>query len=107
MLCRSPEPSIIGTSSRCKSSVIPEVTLTSRYIATLLGLAIGDALGTIVEFSPRGSFQPLITMTGAGPFNLKPDQWTDDSSMALCLVESLITKNAFNPADQMARHLNW
>ncbi|WP_308922332.1 ADP-ribosylglycohydrolase family protein [Janthinobacterium sp. J1-1] len=86
---------------------MPEMTLTSRYLGTLLGLATGDALGTTVEFSPRGSFPPVTTMTGAGPFNLKPGQWTDDTSMALCLAESLITKNAFNPADQMARYLNW
>lgn len=86
---------------------MPEMTLTSRYLATLLGLATGDALGTTVEFSPRGSFPPVTTMTGGGPFNLKPGLWTDDTSMALCLAESLITKNAFNPADQMARYLNW
>ena len=46
-------------------------------------------------------------MTGAGSFNLKPGQWTDDTSMLLCLAESLIAKNAFDPADQMARYLNW
>lgn len=86
---------------------MPEMTLNSRYLATLLGLATGDALGTTVEFSPRGSFSPVTTMTGGGPFNLKPGLWTDDTSMALCLAESLITKNAFNPADQMARYLNW
>ena len=86
---------------------MPEMTLNSRYLATLLGLATGDALGTTVEFSPRGSFPPVTTMTGAGPFNLKPGLWTDDTSMALCLAESLILKNAFNPADQMARYLNW
>lgn len=67
---------------------MPEMTLNSRYLATLLGLATGDALGTTVEFSPRGSFPPVTTMTGAGPFNLKPGQWTDDTSMALCLAEA-------------------
>lgn len=82
-------------------------TLKSRYLATLLGLAAGDAVGTTVEFSPRGSFAPVTTMTGGGPFNLQPGQWTDDTSMALCLAESLITKGECNPADQMARYLNW
>ena len=79
----------------------------SRYLATLLGLAAGDAVGTTVEFSPRGSFAPVTSMTGGGPFNLQPGQWTDDTSMALCLAESLIVKGEFNPADQMARYLNW
>jgi ADP-ribosyl-[dinitrogen reductase] hydrolase len=46
-------------------------------------------------------------MVGGGPFQLKPGQWTDDTSMALCLAESLLTKNGFNAADQMGRYLNW
>lgn len=82
-------------------------TLKSRYLAALLGLAAGDAVGTTVEFSPRGSFTPVTGMSGGGPFNLQPGEWTDDTSMALCLAESLLTKNDFNPADQMARYLNW
>jgi ADP-ribosyl-[dinitrogen reductase] hydrolase len=46
-------------------------------------------------------------MVGGGPFHLKPGQWTDDTSMALCLAESLLTKNGFNAVDQMGRYLNW
>ncbi|OBV40229.1 ADP-ribosylglycohydrolase family protein [Janthinobacterium psychrotolerans] len=86
---------------------MPETTLKSRYLATLLGLAAGDAVGTTVEFSPRGSFTPVTQMTGGGPFGLQPGQWTDDTSMALCLAESLIVKDGFDPADQMTRYLNW
>jgi ADP-ribosyl-[dinitrogen reductase] hydrolase len=78
-----------------------------RYIGALLGLACGDAIGTTVEFSPRGSFKPVTDMTGGGPFNLKAGQWTDDTSMALCLAESLLTKGEFDPLDQMGRYLNW
>ncbi len=72
-----------------------------------MGLACGDAIGTTVEFSPRGSFTPVTDMTGGGPFQLKPGQWTDDTSMALCLGESLLAKDGFDPADQMGRYLNW
>lgn len=82
-------------------------SLAERYRGALLGLACGDAVGTTVEFKPRGSFQPLTDMVGGGPFHLKPGQWTDDTSMALCLAESLLTKNGFNAADQMGRYLNW
>lgn len=82
-------------------------SLSERYRGTLLGLACGDAVGTTVEFKPRGSFQPLTDMVGGGPFDLKPGQWTDDTSMALCLAESLLSKNTFNAADQMGRYLNW
>lgn len=83
------------------------LTLSDRYRGSLLGLACGDALGTTVEFKPRGSFPAVTDMTGGGPFNLKPGQWTDDTSMALCLAESLLNKGGFNAADQMGRYLNW
>jgi ADP-ribosyl-[dinitrogen reductase] hydrolase len=46
-------------------------------------------------------------MVGGGPFGLSPGQWTDDTSMALCLAESLISKNWFDARDQMGRYLNW
>lgn len=82
-------------------------SLLERYRGALLGLACGDAVGTTVEFQPRGSFQPLTDMVGGGPFRLKAGQWTDDTSMALCLAESLLNKNAFDAADQMGRYLNW
>lgn len=84
-----------------------QLALAERYRGALLGLASGDAVGTTVEFKPRGSFQSLTDMIGGGPFHLKPGQWTDDTSMALCLAESLLNKNGFNAADQMGRYLNW
>ena len=83
------------------------LTLSDRYRGCLLGLACGDAVGTTVEFKPRGSFPAVTDMTGGGPFNLKAGQWTDDTSMALCLAESLLNKGEFNAADQMGRYLNW
>ncbi len=81
--------------------------LIDRYLGCLLGLACGDAVGTTVEFSPRDSFSPVDAMCGGGPFGLRPGQWTDDTSMALCLAESLITCDGFDARDQMARYLNW
>ncbi|HPA08903.1 MAG TPA: ADP-ribosylglycohydrolase family protein [Methanoregulaceae archaeon] len=78
-----------------------------RYQGCLLGLACGDAVGTTLEFKPRGSFEPISDMIGGGPFNLEPGQWTDDTSMALCLAESLIERNGFDPLDQMERYLRW
>jgi ADP-ribosyl-[dinitrogen reductase] hydrolase len=79
----------------------------NHFRGCLLGLAIGDAVGTTVEFKPRGSFPKMTDMVGGGPFHLQPGQWTDDTSMALCLATSLITKNVFDPADQMSRYLDW
>lgn len=83
------------------------ITLSERYRGCLLGLACGDAVGTTVEFMPRGSFAPVTGMAGGGPFNLKAGQWTDDTSMALCLAESLLEKGGFDAADQMNRYVRW
>ncbi len=79
----------------------------SRFRGCLLGLAAGDALGTTLEFTRPGSFTPITDMVGGGPFRLQPGEWTDDTSMALCLAESLIEKGDFDPVDQLERYLLW
>ncbi|KAA3634005.1 MAG: ADP-ribosylglycohydrolase family protein [Proteobacteria bacterium] len=79
----------------------------SRYRGAMLGLAAGDALGTTLEFRPPGTFEPVSDIVGGGPFGLAPGEWTDDTSMALCLAESLIESRGFDPADQMSRYLLW
>jgi ADP-ribosyl-[dinitrogen reductase] hydrolase len=81
--------------------------LHSRARGCLLGLAVGDAVGTTVEFKPRGSFRLLPDMVGGGPFGLQPGQWTDDTSMALCLGYSLDECGAFDARDQMTRYVRW
>lgn len=78
-----------------------------RYLGCLLGLACGDAVGTTLEFAQRGTFKPITDMVGGGPFELKAGQWTDDTSMALCLAHSLLFKKEFDPVDQMNRYCNW
>jgi ADP-ribosyl-[dinitrogen reductase] hydrolase len=78
-----------------------------RSIGALLGLAVGDAIGTTLEFVPRDQIiTPLTDMVGGGPFNLQPGQWTDDTSMALCLATSLID-HGFDMHDQLNRYLDW
>ena len=79
----------------------------ARYRGCLLGLACGDAVGTAVEFKARGSFPPVTDMVGGGPFRLAPGEWTDDTSMALCLAESLIECKGFDARDQMERYVRW
>ncbi len=78
-----------------------------RIRGALLGLAVGDALGATVEFKPRGSFAPLTDIMGGGPFGLKPGEWTDDTSMALCLAESIVETQSFNATDQLGRYVRW
>lgn len=79
----------------------------NKFEGSLLGLACGDALGTTLEFQKPGTFEPIKDIIGGGPFNLLPGQWTDDTSMALCLASSLIKKEAFNPYDQMETYVEW
>jgi ADP-ribosylglycohydrolase len=68
---------------------------------------VGDAIGTSLEFQSPGSFSPINDMLGGGPFDLKPGQWTDDTSLALCLADSLIETKKFDPKDQLSRYLKW
>ena len=75
----------------------------SRRLASIVGLAVGDAVGTTVEFRPTGSFPPVTEMVGGGPFDLPAGAWTDDTSMALCLAESLVECGGFDARDQMTR----
>ncbi|MBE7212626.1 MAG: ADP-ribosylglycohydrolase family protein, partial [Gluconacetobacter diazotrophicus] len=79
----------------------------ARCRGSLLGLAAGDALGTTLEFKAPGTFPPLADMVGGGPFRLGPGQWTDDTSMALCLGESLLACKGFDARDQMERYCRW
>ncbi len=79
----------------------------SRYRGCLLGLAAGDAVGTTLEFRSPGTFEPIYDMVGGGPFKLKPGEWTDDTSMALCLAESLVETQGFDSVDQLERYARW
>lgn len=78
-----------------------------RYRGALLGLAAGDAVGTTLEFKQPGTFTPIADMVGGGPFRLEPGQWTDDTSMALCLAESLIECQGSNPVHQLEKYNRW
>jgi len=82
-------------------------TTVERYSGCLLGLACADAVGTTLEFKPKGSFTPISDMVGGGPFQLQAGEWTDDTSMALCLGHSLVHCQGFDAADQMDRYCAW
>ena len=84
-----------------------EISMRDRFRGCLLGLAAGDALGTTLEFKAPGTFEPIDDMVGGGPFNLRPGQWTDDTSMALCLATSLLESGGFDATDQMQRYVRW
>jgi ADP-ribosylglycohydrolase len=79
-------------------------TLTTQITSLLLGLATGDALGVPVEFLPRGSFH-VTGMRGYGTHNQPPGTWSDDTSLALCLADSL--SRGFNTADIARNFVRW
>lgn len=78
-----------------------------RARGALLGLATGDAVGTTLEFRPRGTFEPITDLVGGGPFSLDPGQWTDDTAMALALADSLLTCSGHDAHDQLERYVRW
>jgi ADP-ribosyl-[dinitrogen reductase] hydrolase len=74
---------------------------------TLFGLAVGDALGVPVEFKQREYLQafPITGITGYGSWNQPPGTWSDDSSLAFCLAESLTKGYDLN--DIAHNFINW
>lgn len=77
-----------------------------RHRGTLIGLAVGDALGAAVEFKHPGSFIPVTDFRDGGPHGLNSGEWTDDTSMALALADS-ISAVGWNLNDQATRYLEW
>lgn len=83
-------------------------TTRDRAIGALVGLAMGDALGTTFEFVQRDSYTPLVGIVGGGKFGLPAGKWTDDTSMVLCLADSLLThRGELDQDDLMTRFYHW
>ena len=72
-----------------------------------MGLAIGDALGAPIQFMRRDTYEHVFGYTAGGTYQLDPGYWTDDTSMALCLAETLIEKNRYDPIDFGDRLVRW
>lgn len=68
---------------------------------------MGDALGVPLEFKTPGTFEHVDDFLGGGPFDLKPGEWTDDTSLALCLADSLSKCEGYNPIHQLETYLKW
>ena len=85
--------------------------LESGSIGSMLGMAIADAMGHRFEFEPVRYDEITLRDMGKGPggaFQLLPGQWTDDTSMGLCLADSLImNKGEYDAHDLMHRFLSW
>ena len=78
-----------------------------RALGAFLGLAVGDAVGTTLEFCARDAQPRLEDIEGGGPFGLPPGYWTDDTSMALALADSLTASEELDSRDLMDRFVRW
>jgi ADP-ribosylglycohydrolase len=85
-----------------------------KRCGALVGLAVGDALGTTNEFEqlvappfPELATEQLHDIVGGGPFGLKAGQVTDDTHMACCLYSSLSSLGHFDADDVAARYVTW
>jgi ADP-ribosyl-[dinitrogen reductase] hydrolase len=78
-----------------------------RAAGALLGLAVGDAVGTTLEFKVRDNVPLLTDMVGGGPFALRVGEWTDDTAMALALADSLSVYPDLDEGDLMRRFGRW
>ena len=97
---------------RCKPSmpIAPSsapADIQDRAMGAFLGLAVGDALGTTLEFERRDWRPRVVDITGGGPFDLRPGCWTDDTAMALALADSLLASESLDCPDLMDRFVAW
>ncbi|VVT51514.1 ADP-ribosylglycohydrolase family protein [Kosakonia radicincitans] len=86
--------------------VISRETARDKAIGAMVGLAVGDAVGTTLEFQPRDRYT-VHDMVGGGAFRLKAGEWTDDTSMALCLAETYLQRNKLEVNDFRDRLVRW
>ncbi len=73
----------------------------------LVGLAIGDALGVHLEFTNPKDVVPITDYTEGNPYGIPKGYWTDDTSMALCISQSLLQYTGFNAEDIMKKFCDW
>ena len=76
----------------------------STYAGALLGVAVGDAFGTGVNYNAPNT---ITEMTGGGPFHLQPGEWTDDTALTLCTADSLFEADGFDPINHLDYMLHW
>lgn len=84
-----------------------DTPVADRALGSLLGLAVGDALGTTLEFERRDVRPHHGEITGGGPFRLPAGAWTDDTAMAVAMARSMVNRGGFEPADVMGEFVRW
>ena len=87
--------------------MIQQIDRRDLYYGSILGLALGDALGTRSQGLKPGEFEFLNEPSGGGAFRLEAGEWTDETATSMCLAESILDKHCFNEADYKARLRAW
>lgn len=75
----------------------------------IIGLVIGDALGVPVEFYSRNELkeEPVTDMREYGTYNMPKGTWSDDSSMTIATMASIINKQGIDYDDIMDNFCEW
>lgn len=87
--------------------IVTAVINKDKFDGCFFGSIVGDALGMSYEFKHASDIQYEPVMKAGGPFKLPKGCWTDDTSMMLCLAESLIEKKGFDAQHQLLKYLSW
>lgn len=90
--------------------ILPNISdseILNRAQGCFLGLAIGEAIGSTVDFLPRDSFSEVNEMEGGGLLKLEKGEWTDGTAMAICLAKSLLESKTVEQYDFMQRLKSW
>lgn len=107
-----PAPS--GVRIRGWAQALAEKAVKPRAMGALLGLAVGDALGTTNEFKalaapafPDLATGPVDDIVGGGPFKLAPGQVTDDTQMAAVIAGEFLATDSFSAGELAKEYLAW
>lgn len=79
----------------------------NRAKGMLWGLIVGDALGSPIQFSDKDNHKWITSMEYCPVFDVPAGYWTDDGSMALCIMDSFIRKNDYDLKDIAKTFAKW
>lgn len=80
-----------------------------RLLNGIIGFSIGDALGVPAEFKSRSELEryPITDMVGDGTYNVPAGTWSDDTSMTLATIHSIVETGTIDANDMADKFLKW
>ena len=84
----------------------------NKWLCGIMGLVVGDALGVPVQFMDREEIAnrvegPVSGMESGGVFNMPAGTWSDDSSMAIATMASILEHGTLIPDEVMKNFVKW